>query len=237
MFKGFTEGFKQGYAGKAIAKPIEIKRNAAVKNPVVPPAASKSSKTNTFKKMLASAALAGLAITIFHAGTPYITLYNAKSTIESNNKADIKNMLEDHVEFDNIRKDANDILTEYSKVFIDSLNKELDKDLADNPFKDFAKAFTTGLAEKFIPNMINMVIKEINPNNIATAIVNNDGKADMSKCNVKLISFGKAEYNCKNLTFHTESSGFTWKVTGLTVSNKEEIKKELIEQFKLYKSQ
>lgn len=41
MFKGFTEGFKQGYAGKAIAKPIEIKRNAAVKNPVVPPTAPK----------------------------------------------------------------------------------------------------------------------------------------------------------------------------------------------------
>jgi hypothetical protein len=232
MFKSFTEGFKQGYAGKAIAKPIEIKRNAAVKNPVVPPAAPK----RKFKKMLASAVLVGLGITIFHAGTPYITLYNAKSTVESNNKEDIKNMLEDHVEFDNIRKDANDILTEYSEVFIDSLNKELDKDLADNPFKDFAKAFTTGLAEKFIPNMINMVVKEINPNNIATAIVNNDGKADMSKCNVKLISFGKAEYNCKNLTFHAESNGFTWKVTGLTVSNKEEIKKELIEQFKSYKS-
>jgi hypothetical protein len=214
--KSFKEGFKQGYNNSnKHSKP----RTKTVKNPVVPPAKPKSN----IKKVIASTVIAGLAIATLHAGTPYIALYQAKSTVDSGNKSDIKNMLENHVEFDSVRNDIKDVLTDYSNVFIDNLNKEFEKDLADNPFKDFAKNLTTGLMKNFIPSMINMVVKEITPNNIATAIVNNDSKTDMSNCNIKLISFGKAEYECKNITFVAESNGFTWKVIGLRVTNKEEL--------------
>jgi hypothetical protein len=176
-------------------------------------------------KKLIVTAVVGLSITsIVHVGTPYIALYQAKSTIDSGDEASIKMMLKEHVDFNEVRSDIKSILTEASAIILN----DLDKDLTGNPFKGFARGIATLMIPAFVENLLN----EVTPDRIATMIVKRD-QNKITNCKVELIGFGKAQYNCfdnsgkQQVSLLAQSIGFTWKVTGISVTNKEEFFKSL----------